>query len=43
VADRFSFGPILVTASVVPLAAALLAVVLVHPPTAKQRDVVNAI
>ena len=32
VADRFSFGPILVAASVVPLVAALLAVVLIHPP-----------
>jgi ACS family hexuronate transporter-like MFS transporter len=43
VADRFSFGPILVVASVVPLAAALLAIVLVHPPRDDQRDVVNAI
>jgi ACS family hexuronate transporter-like MFS transporter len=43
VADRFSFGPILVVASVVPLAAALLAVLLVHPPKTDQRDVINAI
>jgi ACS family hexuronate transporter-like MFS transporter len=43
VADRFSFGPILVVASVVPLAAALLAMVLVQPPKPHQRDVVNAI
>jgi ACS family hexuronate transporter-like MFS transporter len=43
VADRFSFGPILVTASVVPLAAALLAFVLVRAPREHERDVVNAI
>jgi len=43
VADRFSFGPIRVTASVVPLAAALLAFVLVRPPREHERDVVNAI
>jgi hypothetical protein len=43
VADRFSFGPILVAASVIPLVAALLAVVLIHPPRGPERDVVNAI
>jgi ACS family hexuronate transporter-like MFS transporter len=43
VADRFSFGPILVTASMVPLGAALLVLMLVHGPTDGQRDVVNAI
>jgi ACS family hexuronate transporter-like MFS transporter len=43
VADRFSFGPILVAASVVPLSAALLAVALIRTPGAKERDVVNAI
>jgi ACS family hexuronate transporter-like MFS transporter len=43
VADRFSFGPILVAASVVPLFAALLAVALIRTPGAKDRDVVNAI
>jgi sugar phosphate permease len=43
VADRFSFGPILVVASMVPLLAAILALVLVHAPTAAQRDVVNHI
>lgn len=43
VADRFSFGPILVAASVIPLVAALLAVVLIHPPRGHERDVVNAI
>jgi ACS family hexuronate transporter-like MFS transporter len=43
VADRFSFGPILVTASVVPLAAALIASVLVRAPRGAEREVVNAI
>jgi ACS family hexuronate transporter-like MFS transporter len=43
VADKFSFGPILVTASVVPLAAALLAFFLVRGPRPHERDVVNAI
>jgi ACS family hexuronate transporter-like MFS transporter len=43
VADRFSFGPILVTASIVPLGAALLVLLLVHGPQDGQRDVVNAI
>jgi ACS family hexuronate transporter-like MFS transporter len=43
VADRFSFGPILVVASMVPLLAAILTLVLVHGPTPSQRDVVNQI
>jgi ACS family hexuronate transporter-like MFS transporter len=43
VADHFSFGPILVTASVIPLVAAMLAVVLVRAPRGAERDVVNAI
>jgi ACS family hexuronate transporter-like MFS transporter len=43
VADRVSFGPILVTASIVPLGAALLVLLLVHGPQEGQRDVVNAI
>ena len=43
VADRFSFGPILVAASVVPLVAALLAVLLIRTPGAGERDVVNDI
>jgi MFS transporter, ACS family, hexuronate transporter len=43
VADRFSFGPILVAASVVPLAAAVLAVLLVRTPRGTEREVVNAI
>jgi ACS family hexuronate transporter-like MFS transporter len=43
VADRFSFGPILMVASVVPLGAALLVMMLVRSPTPAQADVVNAI
>jgi len=43
VADRFSFGPILMVASVVPLGAALLVLLLVRTPTPSQADVVNAI
>ena len=43
VADRFSFGPILMVASVVPLGAALLVLMLVRKPTPAQADVVNAI
>jgi ACS family hexuronate transporter-like MFS transporter len=43
VADRFSFGPILMVASVVPLGAALLVLLLVRKPTPAQADVVNAI
>ena len=43
VADRFSFGPILMVASVVPLGAALLVLILVRTPTPAQADVVNAI
>jgi len=43
VADRFSFGPILMVASVVPLGAALLVLMLVRTPTPAQADVVNAI
>jgi ACS family hexuronate transporter-like MFS transporter len=43
VADRFSFGPILVVASAVPLLAAALVLLLVRRPTREQADVVNAI
>jgi MFS transporter, ACS family, hexuronate transporter len=43
IADRFSFGPILVTASVVPLGAALIVVMLVRTPTAHEAEIVNAI
>jgi ACS family hexuronate transporter-like MFS transporter len=43
VADRFSFGPILVVASTVPLLAAALVLLLVRRPTPEQADVVNAI
>jgi MFS family permease len=43
VADRFSFGPILVVASAVPLGAAILTLLLVRAPTASEADVVNAI
>ncbi len=43
VADRFSFGPILVVASAVPLLAAALVLLLVRQPTRDQADVVNAI
>ena len=43
VADRFSFTPILIVASVVPLVAALLVMMLVRSPTPAQADVVNAI
>ena len=43
IADRFSFGPILVTASAVPLMAAVLVLVLVRPPRGSQTAVVNAI
>jgi ACS family hexuronate transporter-like MFS transporter len=43
VADRLSFGPILVVASAVPLLAAALVLLLVRQPTRQQADVVNAI
>ena len=43
VADRFSFGPILMVASVVPLGAALLVLLLVRSPRPDEADVVNAI
>jgi ACS family hexuronate transporter-like MFS transporter len=43
VADRFSFGPILVVASAVPLLAALLVLILVRKPSASEAEVVNAI
>jgi hypothetical protein len=43
VADRFSFGPILVVASVVPLLAALLVLWLVRRPSVREAEVVNAI
>jgi len=43
VADRFSFGPILVVASAVPLGAAILVLLLVRAPTAREADVVNVI
>jgi hypothetical protein len=43
IADRFSFGPILITASAVPLVAATLVLLLVRPPRGHQAAVVNAI
>jgi ACS family hexuronate transporter-like MFS transporter len=43
IADRFSFGPILVTASAVPLFAALLVMLLVRSPRGRQAAIVNAI
>jgi ACS family hexuronate transporter-like MFS transporter len=43
IADRFSFGPILVVASMIPLGAALLALLLIRKPTADEAEVVNAI
>jgi ACS family hexuronate transporter-like MFS transporter len=43
IADRFSFGPILVTASAVPLVAALLVLFLVRSPRGQQAAIVNAI
>jgi len=42
VADRFSFGPILVVASAVPLAAAALALLLIRTPSARDAEVLNA-
>jgi ACS family hexuronate transporter-like MFS transporter len=43
IADRFSFGPILVVASTIPLGAAVLALLLVRKPSARDAEVVNAI
>jgi ACS family hexuronate transporter-like MFS transporter len=43
IADRLSFGPILVTASAVPLVAAALVLLLVRSPRGHQAEVVNAI
>jgi MFS transporter, ACS family, hexuronate transporter len=43
VADHFSFGPILVVASAVPLLAAILVLMLVRTPSAREAEVVNAI
>jgi hypothetical protein len=43
IADRFSFGPILVSASAVPLVAAALVLLLVRSPRGQQAAVVNAI
>ena len=43
IADRFSFGPILVVASMIPLGAALLALLLIKKPTADEAEIVNAI
>jgi ACS family hexuronate transporter-like MFS transporter len=43
VADRFSFGPILVVASAVPLSAALLVLLLVRTPSGREAEVLNAI
>jgi ACS family hexuronate transporter-like MFS transporter len=43
IADRFSFGPILIVASMIPLGAALLALLLIRDPTADEAEVVNAI
>jgi ACS family hexuronate transporter-like MFS transporter len=43
VADRFSFTPILITASLVPLAAAALVVALVRNTAASGRGLLKAI
>ncbi len=43
IADRFSFGPILVVASMIPLGAAVLVMLLIRKPAADEAEVVNAI
>jgi ACS family hexuronate transporter-like MFS transporter len=43
IADRFSFGPILLVASVVPLGAAIIVLLLVRAPRPHEADVVIAI
>jgi ACS family hexuronate transporter-like MFS transporter len=43
VADRFSFGPVLMIASIVPLGAALLVLLLIRRPRGRELSLVNAV